>query len=250
VITKLLIMKKLIYLFFFLFLSIFSYAQYVSNSPTVKSSFTKGYIPPTQSYNIQKGGVKNEYAEMVIDGKTVMGFPFIFYDWSAGSITLQDGKYYTGYKLKYDIYGQTILFLNGDKSLEVDGDIKEFTLLTPESNFIKFINGKSFTKQKGNLYYEVLADAEKGMLLKIYKKVVTSIINQIIDVQGTKYLEMQTEYFYFDRVSKKVLPVKNEKADIEKILKIDSENSEKLQLITYNFAEEKEFISFFKIFLK
>jgi hypothetical protein len=243
-------MKKLIYLFSFLFLSIFSYAQYVSNSPTVKSSFEKGYIPPTQSYNLQKGGVKNEYAEMIIDGKTIVGFPFIFYDWSEGSITLQDGKYYTGYKLKYDIYGQTILFLNANKSLEVDGEIKAFTLLSPEGNIIQFINAKSLSKQKSNLYYEVLADAEKGMLLKTYKKIVTSIINQIVDVQGTKYLEMQIEYFYFDRVSKKLLLIKNEKSDIEKVLKIDTENSEKLQLITYNFAEEKEFVSFFKTVLK
>jgi hypothetical protein len=243
-------MKKLIYLFSFLFLSIFSYAQYVSNSPTVKSSFTKGYIPPTQSYNIQKGGVKNEYAEMIIEGKTVIGFPFIFYNWAEGSITLQDGKYFTGYKLKYDIYGQTILFLNGDKSLEVDGEIKEFTLQNPEGNITQFINAKSLSKQKSNLYYEVLANAEKGMLLKVYKKVVTSIINQIVDVQGTKYLEMQTEYFYFDRVSKKLLPVKNEKSDIEKVLKIDAENSEKLKLNTYDFANENEFISFFKTVLK
>jgi hypothetical protein len=243
-------MKKLFYIFSFLFLSIFSYAQYVSNSPTVKSSFQKGYIPPTQSYNIQKGGVKNEYSEMLIDGKTVMGFPFIFYDWSKGSITLQDGKYYTGYKLKYDIYGQTILFLNDDKSLEVDGEIKEFTLVSPEGNVLQFINGKSLIKQKSNLYYEVLANAEKGMLLKVYKKVVTSILNQIIDVQGNKSLELQTEYFYYNKSSKKLLPVKKEKSDIEKVLKIDNENSEKLKLITYDFTEEKEFISFFNTFLK
>ncbi len=242
-------MKTLLQLLFFLFLSVFLYAQNISNSSTVKNSFDN-YFPPTIGYNTQNGGQKNEHAETIIDGKPIMGFPFIFYDWSEGSITLKDGKFYTGYKLKYDIYGQTILFLNSDRSLEVDGEIKEFTILSPKGNILQFINGKSSLKQKNNLYYELLVDAESGMLLKVYKKAIASIINQIVDVHGNKYFEMRTEYFYFDKVSKKLVPIKNEKLIIEKVLKIDNENSEKLKLGSYNFTEEKEFISFFKTFLK
>ena len=243
-------MKVLICTSFFLSFVILSYSQYVSNSPTVKSSYDKGYIPPTQSYNIQKGGVKNEYAETIIDGKTVLGFPFIFYDWCEGNITLEDGKYYTGYKLKYDIYGQTILFLSGTKSLEVDGDIKEFTLVSVEGKIMRFINGRSLSRKNEILYYQVLADEESGSLLKVYKKVVVSSINQIIDVQGTKSLETKIEYFYYNKISKKLLPIKKEKADIENVLKIDNENSEKLKLINYDFTVEDKFVSFFKNFLK
>ena len=241
-------MKPLFCALFFLCSSIISYSQYISNSS--RSAFDNGSLPSAISFDIQKNGEKQPYTETIIDGKPVAGFPYIFYDWVMGSILLKDGKYYNGYKLKYDIYGQTILFLDGNKTLEVEGgDVKEFTLTSKDGKEMNFINANNLKKGRASLYYQILADAKGGLLLKSYRKVIAKTINQIVDVQSTKYLEIETKFLYFNKNEKKLSSLNGEQ-DLLKAFDINKEKAEELRISNYQFEKEADLVAFFNTFFK
>src|SRR5574338_878785 len=109
----------------------------------------------------------------IIDGQKVLGTPFLYHDWADGTIIGADGQIFTGYKLKYNAYDQSVLFQQGNDSLEVTNEIKDFTLtikIRDTSEVLHFINAKQFKKEKTKFYYEVLAEDDGGQLLRYDKK--------------------------------------------------------------------------------
>jgi hypothetical protein len=105
----------------------------------------------------------------VTNGETISGSPFLIEEWKKGIIVLENGDKYDSYSLKYDVYNQTILALNGKDAIEIDQKVKEFILIIAPEKQIRFINASAFNlKQK--IFYELVIESDNCQLLKQNQK--------------------------------------------------------------------------------
>src|SRR5262245_13539776 len=82
----------------------------------------------------------------IVNGEEIYGLPFLYGDWENGSILTANNRLVSKYMLRYNIYNQSIMFLNGKDSMEVDEGVKEFSLtlhhgLPDTVETMRFVNG-------------------------------------------------------------------------------------------------------------
>lgn len=185
----------------------------------------------------------------IIDGQRVLGIPFLFLEWQDGSLTTPDNRVYTDYKYKYNVENQTISFINGKDSMEVNEEIKEFTLKVLKKDSVinvRFVHGNQYQKRvNAPFYYEVLLDNDKGQLLKLNKKVVTTVGDGILAARTSKYLKLEPSYYYYDKQTKKLIRIK-ETTDITTIIPLTEEDKKELSPDSFDFGNEENTIKFFK----
>jgi hypothetical protein len=187
-------MKKII---FSTVLSILSIFQANAQQEIVRNFFTLGS---------DRGIV----TESFINGESVKGDPFLIEDWVNGSVTLENGQKYDGYKLKFNANTQTIFFLNGKESAELDQPVSEFTLMPANKPAMNFVNVKVLNKkEKKPLFVEVLFDYDNCQLLRFFNKKVENYSEKSTSISGSKYLKNIEEYLIFDKETKKISNYKN-----------------------------------------
>ena len=191
----------------------------------------------------------------IIDNRKVRGTPFLYRNWYGGTVITAKGDSYSNYKLKYNVFNQTIFFSNGRDSLEVNEDVKEFTLVVhenkPESDTVfRFINGSQFknNKDKTTNYYEILLETEKGKLVKLNKKSVVEESTGLPSAEGTMVFKLETSFYYYDINAGKFSRIKANGSNIADILKLDKEKEKSLTLDSYDFTQESQLIELFKKF--
>jgi hypothetical protein len=187
----------------------------------------------------------------IVKGRRVMGIPYLFQEWLEGSLSTPDGRIYKDYKLRYNAQDQTVSFLmqfvNGTDSLEVNEPIKEFTLkyVAGDSTFtLRFINADQYQKGK-SFFYEVLLDNENGQLLKTNQKTVGTLENPMLGAETKKYLKLESEYYYYDKASRKVIKITSV-SDIKNALHLTEEEIKQLQVNFVDFANEVDVIKVFR----
>ncbi len=185
----------------------------------------------------------------IIGGAKVEGTPFLFDDWLAGKIILEDGRLYENYKIKYNDYAQTVSFLKDGNSLTIDENIKEFSLMV-NTKEVYFINANQFKKEKKPLFYEILVDNPSGQLLKVNRKLVKSNNSALVEVKTAKFLNPVISYFYYDKKSKKIVDIEPSHSDISSALNLTPFQEVELSLFSYDFSNEPELIIFFNSYLK
>lgn len=235
---------------------VFLLIGFLSNSqpPPVRMA-SAGSNPLTNSVNILYDRTTiavNEEAYM-INGEEVIGFPFLYYNWSNGTVIIADGKTYSNYKLKYNIYNQTIFFSDGKDSLEAVDPIKEFYLLIPDDKGQKkysFVHTSMFQKTKKSFYYEVMADSTNWELLKVNRKVVKTMTNALPVYKGKKVFQLETEYFFYDKQEKKIIPVKADWSRFADALKLSEADKTRLGAQAYDFTKESDITRFFELFTR
>jgi hypothetical protein len=191
-------MKKII---FYSVLSIMSIFVANAQQELVRNFFTPGS---------DRGIV----TESFINGESVKGDPFLIEDWVNGSVTLENGQKYDGYKLKFNANTQTVFFLNGKEPTELDQTVSEFTLMPANKPVMNFVNVKVLSKkEKKPLFVEVLFDYDNCQLLRLYNKKVEDYSEKSTSISGSKYLKNIEEYLIFDKETKKISSYKN--ADIK-----------------------------------
>ena len=210
--------------------------------------------PPTNGLNNEGGfydrskiNFWNEF--YMIDGKKVMGTPFLFHDWEKGIITTADGRVFNGYKLKYDAYHQAVHFNNGKDSLEVDEEIREFSIFIPEGSGMKryvFVNNDQYEKSKKTFYYEVVWDNPAAQFLKNNHKIIAIGDKTLPVAEGRKVFELETEFYFYDKKLKKVSHIKANGANMAEILGIDNAKAIELKLSEKDFSTEEGIIAFLK----
>jgi hypothetical protein len=180
----------------------------------------------------------------MIDGRQVLGFPFLFHEWENGSITTADGRVFPGYKLKYNVYDQTVYFSNGGDSLEVNDEIREFTITNhyPDTTITsKFVNANQYRKEKKVFYYEVIIDSDYGQLLKYNKKLVKESAEGIPAYEGKKIFRLEQSFYYYDKKKQTITAIKANGSNIKSITEpVAGVNAE-----SYDFAVDTDIISFF-----
>ena len=187
----------------------------------------------------------DEYS-VIVKGKRVLGTPWLVPDWMNGSLTTPDNRVYTIYKLKYDALNQAVFFLNGKDSLEVNEDIKEFslTIKAPDTTIVtRFISSNQYQTEKKAFYYEVIIDNSMGQLLKTNQKVVTEASNGLPAYDGKKVLAIESEYFYYDKASKKLIKIKVNGSNLKEVLK--PEVTSQIDFTKYIFNNEDDLNNFF-----
>ena len=189
----------------------------------------------------------------IINGEEVLGFPFLYYSWNNGLVTTADGRTFSNYRLKYNIFNQTIFFSNGKDSLEASDPIKEFYLLIPEDKTQRkytFIHSDQFKKEKNPFYYEVMADSANWELLKVNRKAVVVTHNALPVYQGKKVFQLEATYFFYNKQAKKIIPVKNDWSLVSASLKLTKEDEARLNMETFDFSKEPDIVSFFELFTR
>lgn len=179
----------------------------------------------------------------IINGLKVSGTPFLFQDWFNGSITTDDGRIYSAYRLRYNAYHQTVFFLNGTDSLEVNEPIKEFVLAVKYADslvMMRFVNGAQYKKERKPVFYELLVDGDKGQLLKLNKKIVTDAANGLPIPDGRHFFGFETSYFYYNKTTKKLIPLKQDAANVATVLDITSEAEKNSIASQYDYAKEAD----------
>jgi hypothetical protein len=183
----------------------------------------------------------------IINGERVLGVPFLYAEWHKGSLSTPDGRVYTDYGFKYNVENQTVFFINGKDSLEVNEDIKEFTLTVAKNDTtfesIKFVNANQYQKSSRVSYYEIVMDNERGTLLRLNEKKVASLGDGLLASKAQKYLKLERTYFYYDKQKKKLSKIKSTE-NMLSILKISDEDAKKMQLNQYDLTKEEDIIAF------
>jgi hypothetical protein len=184
----------------------------------------------------------------LIDGDEVLGFPFLYYGWNNGTVTTGDGKMFSNFKLKYNIYNQTVFFSDGKDSLEASGPIRQFTLVIPgaqKTQTCTFVNAEMFGKATGTQYYEVLADSDGWELLRLNRKAVKPIHNGLPVQQGRKAFYIETAAFLYNKQQKKLIPVKSDWQRMASSLKLSDEEKSQLHINNIDFGKEQDLLNFF-----
>jgi hypothetical protein len=187
----------------------------------------------------------------IVDGKKILGSPFLFEEWFDGIINTPDERTYN-YKLRYNTYKQTVSFKNGNDSLDVSEEIKDFFLTIPVNDTVivsHFVNASQYRKEKLQYYYEILLDGNKGQLLKATHKVINKLMSdELLGLKGKLYFSTENDYYYFEKASKKIIKIPCANDDCSKYLTPDTAMIAKLNSLDLN--NEDELIQFFKLFLK
>jgi hypothetical protein len=184
----------------------------------------------------------------VVKGEIVLGSPYLFYEWYDGTIETTDGRTYH-YPLRYDLYGQTVIFKRGNDSLEVNEDIKEFSLSIPVGDTIirsRFINSGQYKKSGRPSYYELLIDDSKGQLLKLTRKKIAVVDMQVLVItKNKKYFNPESEYYYYNKQTSSIDKIGNGN-NIKKLLQVKDTDTINAKIENTNFTNEDELIGFFK----
>jgi hypothetical protein len=248
----------LLSVFLFVFLSIQSFAQISNRAPSLQgppvgprdlSAFSQVVnIHGDDGFYLKKN-VREQETWTDVNGESVFGTPFLFYEWYDGQLKTPDGRNYN-YKLRYDVFSQTVSFINGNDSLDVNEDIGEFSLAIPVNDTVvvsRFVNANRYQKEQKTFYYEVELTNEKGELLKaITKKVATANGNDLLASKGKKYFDFSNTYYYYDKSSKKITKIKPTGSNITSMLNLDEAGLKRYHPDSYDFTKDDDLMAFFK----
>jgi len=189
----------------------------------------------------------------IVNGETVLGSPYLFYEWYAGTIETQDGRIYQ-YPLRYDLYNQTVFFKTGKDSLEVNEEIKEFSLSIPVGDTIirsRFLSSRQFNKNENPFYYELLIDNNQGQLLKVTRKKIALIDLKIpVTTKGKKYFNPESEYYYYNKRTLSIGKIRRNGNNIKKLLQLKDIDGINEEIENTNFENEDDLIRFFKEYFR
>ena len=208
--------------------------------------FTNGFSNLTFPY---KTDPQNYTLTTVIDGENIAGTPYLDFQWRRGTILLKDGRIFDSYLLKFDTYHQEVMFLNGKDSMDVADPIKEFIIEDRKGDVHHFINAEEYKKQKSPLFYEVLAEEKRGQLLKT-QHAVAATKDALTNAKVNKYITIESEYFYYDKASGKVIPMKFSASSVKSAIRLTPEEENTLFFSGYRFNDEDDLVKFFREYLK
>lgn len=216
------------------------------NGPLERSSSHLGTT--ANEMNFDRARIYLDDKTYDINGLKVIGSPFLYRNWNNGSLTTADGRVFSGYKFKYNVFNQTVSFLSGTDSLDVSDEIKEFSLIVlNDSNKLDkftFINANNIKKQDAPLFYEVLIDNPQAQLLKVNKKFVDEGHDGLPIHEGKKIFGLQVEFHYYDKTTKKLTRIKGNGANLSQFLKLTEEDEKELRLVDLN--KESDLVRFLK----
>ncbi len=165
----------------------------------------------------------HKITETKIDGQGIAGTPYLNDDWLSGAVILEDGRKYDAYKFKYNIYSQVLSFLNGNDSLEVDENIKEFLLIDAEQSItLKFVNAKNYGwREKRPMFLELVNETDVCTFLIQYKKVIESSDQSLVKFRESKFLKTINEYYIYNKKAAKLTTFDKADSNLKKLFSVN-----------------------------
>lgn len=123
----------------------------------------------------------------------VKGNPFLFKEWSTGTVKLKDGTQYADVSLMYDQVDDVLMFKQNDKEFQFNVPVTEFSI-TSGKETKHFRSGFPVVdKNNDNTFYELLWENPNYSLLKQTSKQVieTTGYNQV----NEKRFDTRIKYF-------------------------------------------------------
>jgi|GEM_PF-3384798 len=230
-----------------------SFAQVPVASQLPAGGGTGGMYPSTgmateDEFN-RRGRLYSSATYVMIDGQKVMGSYFWDPEWLEGTLITGDNRMINIYKFKYDSYHQAVFFRTDKDSLQVDEEVKEFSLAQKTGDSVRttrFINSNQYKKGDKVSYYQLLFDGEKGQLLKLNQKKVSDLSEGIATNEGKKYFEEIALYFYYNKSKKKLIKLKLTETAVLSALEIDAAAAQSLGVSEKNVAVEADLIEIVK----
>ncbi len=185
----------------------------------------------------------------VIKGETVLGSPFLFWDWNPGRLKTPDGREYTTMKFKYDVYDQAVHFNDGKDSMEVNEPVDEFSLIVKEGDgdqVYNFKKSEAFGKNKNKGFYEVVQEGKNISVLKYYKMEIISLTYNIGNSSSNRSFDMKYSYWVFIKDAKKVVELKNNFKDLLNYAKLTPGQTETIDALNLNYDKEASAIALVK----
>jgi len=159
----------------------------------------------------------------LINGKNVVGSPFLYDLWLSGKIVTADGRQYENYKLKYDAYHQTLHFQEGANSLEVNEAVKNFSIRFLYEGSVSeytFDYYPKAEKQDKPVFLEILNEGSRATLYKLNKKITINLSKAIPNTMATEQFDLKTLYYILDKQNNKLKLVKGDGSNIEEFMKL------------------------------
>lgn len=185
-----------------------------------------------------------------INGEKILGTPVLLYEWANGTLTTANGNTYN-YPLRYNVYQQLVSFVIEKDTLDITDEIKSFSLainVNDTAVTLQFVNANQYKHEAKTFYYQVILDYSKGQLLKTNYKTIASLTSGLLSSKGSKYFELKSEYYYYDKGSNKIVKITSDSTNVKKMLKLDDMSAEKTKVDSYDFTNDEELIKFFKLY--
>ena len=188
--SKLLIMKKILWLLIYLIISNFCHAQWQTGDMSFQDrglsldvyDLSGNPVPVNSNYQIE-------------------GNPYLNNDWGTGSVILEDGKQYTNLPLQYNLLSGKLLVKKDSGVYTFSEDISTFKMTYKDSSKTKTVLFRAgyphVRKDKTTkLLYEVITDGPNVQFVKFLRPYLDEIYHY--GSAATKRISIIEELYLFD----------------------------------------------------
>jgi hypothetical protein len=241
-------MRKKLFLLAFLAIHIAAAAQVVQPAglfSRVDYSFSQYADRTENNHNLPVRFTQQSY---LIKGETVLGSPFLFWDWNNGLLKTPDGREYH-MKFKYDVFNQALHYNDGKDSMEVNEPVAEFSLQVKEGNgdqLYTFKKTEAFGKTKNKGFYEVVKEGKNVTLLKYYKMQVASLTYNIGNSASNKSFDLKYSYWLYTKADNKVTELKGNFKDILNYSKLSAGQQQSIDALNLDYNKETDAVQLIK----
>lgn len=178
----------------------------------------------------------------------VKGHPYLFENWTEGTVKLSNGKSYTNVQLKYNLLRDELFFkdIKTDQLLAFVIAVVEFKLNDKEINSILYRNGyKAIDDNTEKSYYQVLFDGGTQLLKRTSKKInEEKPFNSASTIKSFEVLN-----FYYISNNNTLIRIRKDKKSILAALANHGSALEKyLQEKSLNLKNEEDLIQFIQYY--
>jgi len=178
----------------------------------------------------------------------VKGNPYLFENWTEGTVRLTNGKSYTSVQLKYNLLRDELFFkdIKTDQLLAFVIPVVEFKINDNEKNSILYRNGyKAIDNNTEKSYYQVLFDGGTQLLKRTSKKVNEE--KPFSSASTIKSFEVLN--FYYISNNNALIKIRKDKKSILTALANQGSALEKyLQEKSLNLKNEEDLIQFIQYY--
>ena len=153
---------------------------------------------------------------MQISQYKVKGSPYFLGKAYPGILKFADGTKTNGVRILYDLYNEKAGIESDSGFIELDNEIREYSILLPQEyggKNLVFRNATAFGDPKKKGFYNVLGESRRYRFLKEYKlKLVPDPVNSL--AKDYRMFEQYFEYYLFDSTTRNMKKVKLNKKNI------------------------------------
>lgn len=138
----------------------------------------------------------------------VAGNPYLFKDWSNGTVRFSSGREMKQFKLKFDVFKNQLLLQFQGSTFAAESKVKEFVLLPKNKDSLVFSKGyPTAGNTNSETFFQVLFK-DKVQLLRLFSKNIIEEKTLVSTGKNNKRLEDAEAYYLFQNDQLIALPAR------------------------------------------